>query len=452
MTRIRAAAIAFVSVCVISIASAPSRAGSVAGKGPTAVEQLEPLTASEVLRLLHYETVVKDLNLTPSQIEALNKADEKYEADLVKLRSGAAVAQSRSEYKEAIDNIGKQIAPALVVALDGRQMSRLKEIGIQYLGVAVLAKPSVANPLGLSDAQKQRLKDLYDDRADQLRSSRARTTTLSEFRKQFDEKMMAILTPEQKTRFEAMSGKTIDLSERPLDSYDLATGVDASPSSRIRALYAGAQGPQARRLFGNSVDGTSEALRLFRSDNVRKDLGLCETQSKAIDMDFAQLHTQLATIRQITDPAEGLKQLFAADSATLEKIGRLLNDKQADRFHEIIIQSQGTAALYNPDVANALQLTDEQKRGLDELRTKRLAEAREAAQHKKIIFPIGASRAKVLKSLNDEVLAILTPDQRTQFEKMQGKKIDLTRRRSATGASSQSNSSTIPPQSSSGTR
>jgi hypothetical protein len=77
-------------------------------------------------------------------------------------------------------------------------------------------------------------------------------------------------------------------------------------------------------------------------------------------------------------------------------------------------------ALSDPDVVKTLNITSEQQ---DKIRT-----IREGAMEKLSGLSGAERRTKMqesMKEINDKTLAVLTPDQAAQFEKMKGAKVDF---------------------------
>lgn len=127
------------------------------------------------------------------------------------------------------------------------------------------------------------------------------------------------------------------------------------------------------------------------------------------------------------DRARFREQAEARAKKEREELAKILKPEQMKRLEEIRIQQAGPAALNFPDVAEKLKITDEQK--------EKMGKAREESQAKMRELFTGArdgdreaARAKIAelrKETEEKVLAVLSEDQKKQFEDMKGKKFDM---------------------------
>ena len=182
-------------------------------------------------------------------------------------------------------------------------------------------------------------------------------------------------------------------------------------------------------------------VSLLRNQKVQEDLKLDEKQTEAIKKTFEEL---TAKRREMYAPIPGItpqerSKIIAEASKELQKYTALQNKKlldglkaeQSKRLDQIVVQTQGTRALDDPKIAKELAISDEQKQKMAEARAK-LAQDRQ-----KLYADIRArkfDRTKYLEKLQEiaktsdqKVLDVLSKEQQEQFEKMQGKKIDLGR-------------------------
>jgi len=108
-----------------------------------------------------------------------------------------------------------------------------------------------------------------------------------------------------------------------------------------------------------------------------------------------------------------------------DELAKILKPEQVKRLREIYIQVAGTSALSDSEVAAELKITDEQKQKISKAREESFAGMRE-------LFTGGGDREaartkmeEMRKKADASVLAVLTEDQKKQFEEMKGKKFDL---------------------------
>jgi hypothetical protein len=128
----------------------------------------------------------------------------------------------------------------------------------------------------------------------------------------------------------------------------------------------------------------------------------------------------------------------------MKKLHNILHPDQFQRLNELNLQSQGVMALLNPDIIKVLALTDQQQKDMkllnqefsDKIMNMPMQEKSfksEDPQAKtgygygsKTLGPESQQlQASMQKEFRDQMLAILTPDQRDQFEKLKGKKLDF---------------------------
>jgi hypothetical protein len=103
------------------------------------------------------------------------------------------------------------------------QLKRLNEIYIQQAGTQALQDEDVAKTLGISDAQKDQITKVREANREAMRSQgqeafagldgEARAAKFAEMRKANDDKVLAVLTAAQRTKFEEMKGKPFTMPE-----------------------------------------------------------------------------------------------------------------------------------------------------------------------------------------------------------------------------------------------
>jgi Spy/CpxP family protein refolding chaperone len=157
----------------------------------------------------------------------------------------------------------------------------------------------------------------------------------------------------------------------------------------------------------------SEGFSLLRSERVQKDLKLTEEQKVQV----------LALSMDARDPR-----------ALGKKVGELLTPIQVRRLKQIRLQVEGPAAINSHEVATALGLTKEQRQKLKSLQEEVVVKMREVSLAMRGLTT-DEKRAKmpeVLDKMHDfrketmeRTLDVLTPEQRTKLEKLQGQKLDL---------------------------
>ncbi len=155
-------------------------------------------------------------DLTPEQRRAkLKELREKADEDMEK---------ARDRWAERMATVKKELAEILQSA----QLERLEQIHLQWRGIRAIEDPDVAKALGITDEQKEKLealrKEIAEKRQELFRSlqdlsreerretMRAKTTELM---KDAEQKLLDVLSTEQRDKLEKMKGEKFELDFRP---------------------------------------------------------------------------------------------------------------------------------------------------------------------------------------------------------------------------------------------
>lgn len=191
------------------------------------------------------------------------------------------------------------------------------------------------------------------------------------------------------------------------------------------AQVASAQ-PRGRR--GGFGFGAS-SVRLATLGQVQSDLKLSDEQkSKVADID-----DQLATSRRDLfqqrpdDMAELREKMEKLNHDAAAKLADVLDKDQLKRLAGIVIQVSGPQALNDPVVDGQLSLSDEQKTKLNDVRAKHwqavgdaMSQAQDMSREER-----RAKMSELRDQAGKDLMAVLTPDQQTQFEQLKGEPIDI---------------------------
>jgi serine/threonine protein kinase len=156
---------------------------------------------------------------------------------------------------------------------------------------------------------------------------------------------------------------------------------------------------------------------------VQQDLGVTRAQADKIAEKLGRpggpKAAALRTIRSLP-PDERGKKLKAMATANEKAIGAVLSPPQVGRLKQIALQQRGPLAVGDPDVAEALGLSPEQRARLQALqeRTRHALEA--AARHRRDRGKGMQHAQQAWKHAEAEVVAILTPAQLTAWREMTG--------------------------------
>jgi len=185
---------------------------------------------------------------------------------------------------------------------------------------------------------------------------------------------------------------------------------------------------------------------LLRIEAVQKDLELTDGQktelkeiadkqmakmrenmpSKEAFQEFQKLTPEQKEARfaQFRKNAEARAEEFKA------QIEKVLMPDQIERLRQIAIQIRGVRALEDQEVQSELGLTQEQKDKMKAIRELGMRKGRElfapkGEQGRPDMREAFQAMQKLQKELNQQVMDVLTPEQKQRFTEMQGKKIDL---------------------------
>lgn len=118
-------------------------------------------------------------------------------------------------------------------------------------------------------------------------------------------------------------------------------------------------------------------LDLLRSPEVRKELAVSEEQTKEIEEAFAPLDELSGGTREAQNPSpeeqqkrfeERQKKGAAATKLVAEKVDHILNHQQRARLKQLWLQRLRAIALIQPEVVEALGLTEAQQDKIREIR------------------------------------------------------------------------------------
>ncbi|HMS53956.1 MAG TPA: Spy/CpxP family protein refolding chaperone [Fimbriimonadaceae bacterium] len=175
--------------------------------------------------LLAREDVQKELNLTDAQkskIKAImDKAAEDRRAMMEEMRNGGGDREAMT--KQMADAQAK-VKKETDAVLNDEQKKRLQEIEIQVQGARALLNADVQKALGITDAQKKSLDAVQQKQMDRMREMMEEMrnsgggggggedmrAAMQENQKKMETEMLAVLTAEQKTKFESMKGKKFE--------------------------------------------------------------------------------------------------------------------------------------------------------------------------------------------------------------------------------------------------
>jgi len=195
------------------------------------------------LALLQLDVVAKDLALTDEQKESLKKVGDDARQQMKDLRDSLKDA-SREDRRAKMSDAEKEIAKKVDAVLNDKQRSRMQEIRLQVRGASALRDKEIADALKLTEDQTKKLTDLADARRAAVSDARkdaggdrtASRDKVAQISKDSNEKMLEVLTTEQKDQFEKMKGAKLDLGDVRFGSFGgpgrRSSGTEAKPDAK----------------------------------------------------------------------------------------------------------------------------------------------------------------------------------------------------------------------------
>jgi hypothetical protein len=164
-------------------------------------------------------------------------------------------------------------------------------------------------------------------------------------------------------------------------------------------------------------------LRLLAIDKVRESLNLNDTQRDEVAKvaiayrdEGDRYPTHAERLPSEDERAKMLAELQESTRVAWEKCERILTAEQVDRVKQISRQARGIYALFDEDVALALELTDDQKKQLETVRVATQSEIRRALRRPDDREAAAKKAAEIQKASNAKSMAVLTDEQKDEFE------------------------------------
>ena len=190
--------------------------------------------------LISIEQVRKELKVTDDQQSKLQEIQQKRRTASQELFSGlddlsreerrAKFAELRGKFEE----LTKKSTAQINEVLSADQQKRLLGITIQVRGASTLSMGDVAKALGLSDEQKKKVTTINKESRAKSREIRGGNREesgekLTALRKETGEQLLAVLSADQKEKFEKLKGEKFEL-----DRSALRRGGGNNPNRRRR--------------------------------------------------------------------------------------------------------------------------------------------------------------------------------------------------------------------------
>jgi Spy/CpxP family protein refolding chaperone len=187
-----------------------------------------------LVSLASQEPVQKDLGLSADAVSKVSSLNEEYRAaqrkemegisfpqnfrDLPENERAARIEEYTKKTTEATAKLNTEFTPKLKTIVGDDGLKRLKQIQLQSQGAAGLTNADVAAELKINDEQKKKLADVDAEYNTKVRAlgrdgdDQERAAKQRELRTERDTKALAVLTPEQKEKYNALKGPAFDVS------------------------------------------------------------------------------------------------------------------------------------------------------------------------------------------------------------------------------------------------
>ena len=110
--------------------------------------------------------------------------------------------------------------------------------------------------------------------------------------------------------------------------------------------------------------------------------------------------------------------------AEIEKLSAVLLEHQVTRLNEIYVQALGQRAIQDPFVADALEITEEQKTQMQDLQTdmrEEMMSLRDTVEREEM----REKMTEMMESLNKKTMGVLTDSQNKKLEEMKGDEFEI---------------------------
>ena len=170
--------------------------------------------------------------------------------------------------------------------------------------------------------------------------------------------------------------------------------------------------------------GQGGAVGLLMMEAVQKELNVTDEQKEKLQA----LRTDRGSLQNLSREERRNKIQELAKKAD-ESIKTVLDEKQQQRLEELRIQQEGAESLTRPEIAAKLGLDDAQKEKIKKIQADDDAAPRpnrNATQEERQKYFAEARERR--EKRDAAILAVLKPEQKASFEKMQGEKFEFPRR------------------------
>lgn len=159
--------------------------------------------------LLRSPQVQQELKLTDQQRQRLEQLGEQWREKMRGLRD-----LPPEERRQKGEGMRAEVEKQLATILNEQQMKRLKQIALQVEGYAALERPEIADQVGLTKEQRQKIRDILRQAGEKRREAfqqgqgdrQAAFQRMREIRQWVDGEIEKLLKAEQKKKWQELVG------------------------------------------------------------------------------------------------------------------------------------------------------------------------------------------------------------------------------------------------------
>lgn len=178
-----------------------------------------------LMQLVRYEAVQKEINLSEEQSGKLRELLTSYQKDVAEIpRASREELQKlpaeerrkkQQEIREALGKVQQKYQKQLGELLERQQTERLSQIRLQMQGPTAIASADVAEKLGLSREERRNVQTALRELFQGARQGGGRPSAeqRANLREKLETKLKEILSEEQLAKFNELKGKPFDLSQ-----------------------------------------------------------------------------------------------------------------------------------------------------------------------------------------------------------------------------------------------
>lgn len=186
-------------LAVLAVWSPPAR--------PDDSDRMVPEEGAIHVMLLQQKCVRDELKLTDDEARKIREHNERQWKKAVEIQK-----LPRDERRRKYEELTRENERFLDEVLEPSERKRLDEISLQVVGLLLATSPKVASRLGLTDQQKQQLKQHQGEARAEIaevlhsKTKEGREEKIQELRQSSRKRLMEVLTPEQEVKWKEITG------------------------------------------------------------------------------------------------------------------------------------------------------------------------------------------------------------------------------------------------------